>query len=117
MNIQIFLSMKEKYENISYHIGEIVNNYEDMIEMLNLELEKSPKDKNIIYELELMMHGKKSYHDKIKQIDVFLNLYNKKAQKILGASLCEHDFVDDYIDVDVERSEKITYCKKCSITK
>ena len=117
MNIEIFLSMKEKYETIRHHISEIVNNYEDMIKMLNLELKKTPNDKNIIYELDLMTHGKKSYQDKIKQIDVFLNLCNKKAQKILENSICHHDFVDDYIDVDVERSEKITYCKKCNITK
>lgn len=117
MNIKIFLSMKEKYESMNNHLYEIVHLYQDMIDLLSTELEKSPNDKNTIYELELMMRGKKSYLDKMKQIDVFINLCNKKAEKITPISLCDHDFVDDYIDVDVEKSQQITYCKKCNMTR
>lgn len=108
--------MKEKYEKIRSNIYEIITSYEEMIDLLSAELLNCPNDKNMTYELELMMHGKKSYEDKIKQIDVFLNLVNKKAQKRM-ISLCNHDFIDDYIDVDVERTEKITYCRKCHTTK
>jgi hypothetical protein len=30
---------------------------------------------------------------------------------------CEHSFIDDYIDIDVECGKNITYCEKCLITK
>jgi len=120
MKLEIFLSMKEKYEAIIDHLTKIVYLYDDMINLLNNELEKDPTDTNAIYELELMMRGKKMYNDKIKQIDVFIKLCNKKHEQLLGkmqVSLCDHEFITDYIDVDVERTQKIIYCKKCSITK
>ena len=30
---------------------------------------------------------------------------------------CEHEWVDDYIDIDVEKSQQITYCYKCETNK
>ena len=30
---------------------------------------------------------------------------------------CEHEWVDDSIDIDVERSQNITYCNKCEKNK
>ena len=30
---------------------------------------------------------------------------------------CEHEWVDDYIDIDVEKSQQITYCCKCETNK
>ena len=29
---------------------------------------------------------------------------------------CQHDWQTDYVDVDVERSEIIKFCKKCDLT-
>ena len=31
-------------------------------------------------------------------------------------NLCCHDFVEDYIDLDPEFSQKIVYCQKCEYT-
>jgi hypothetical protein len=117
MKLEIFFTMKEKYEIITNHLSEIVSSYDDMINLLNNE---DPTDKNAIYELELMMRGKKMYQDKIVQIAVFINLCNKKQQQMLEkrqVSICEHEFITDYIDVDIERCQKITYCSKCNATK
>jgi len=30
---------------------------------------------------------------------------------------CSHDYVDDFIDIDPDRSIKITYCTRCMMTK
>lgn len=30
---------------------------------------------------------------------------------------CKHDYITDVIDVDVEQSETIVYCKKCYYTR
>lgn len=30
---------------------------------------------------------------------------------------CEHEWVDDYIDIDLDKSMNITYCKKCETSK
>jgi hypothetical protein len=39
--------------------------------------------------------------DLIKNIDV----------KVKGE--CRHEYVEDYIDVDVDRSQRVCYCSKC----
>ena len=31
-------------------------------------------------------------------------------------SLCKHDFIEDYIDIDPEFTKKIVYCRKCEYT-
>mgnify|MGYP001176361945 CR=1 FL=1 len=30
---------------------------------------------------------------------------------------CDHEWVNDYIDIDVEKSQNITYCNKCEKNK
>jgi len=55
--------------------------------------------------------------------DVFINEIILKLQKHLQQinkkimETCCHNYVDDYIDVDVEQSMPITYCTICEHTK
>lgn len=42
--------------------------------------------------------------NKLEYLDKYLN------------NLCCHDFVEDYIDLDPEFSQKIIYCQKCEYT-
>ena len=39
------------------------------------------------------------------------NLTNIVEQKIKSG--CKHEYVEDYIDVDPERSQRVCYCNKC----
>ena len=32
-------------------------------------------------------------------------------------NICNHEWIDDYIDIDPDRSQKITYCRLCEATK
>ena len=45
------------------------------------------------------------YHKMIEHINHFLLKY------------CNHLWIDDYIDISLEKSKCITYCEYCSITK
>ena len=51
------------------------------------------------------------------------NVENKKTDKNANNSkdkckiLCQHEFISDDIDLTPERSQRITYCTKCFITK
>lgn len=55
----------------------------------------------------------------------FNSLYQLKEQihhfgDIVNTNIintCEHEWVDDYIDIDLDKSMNITYCKKCETTK
>jgi len=39
------------------------------------------------------------------------------VNEYLLTSCCEHEYIDDLIDIDVDRSIKITYCQVCEVTK
>ena len=48
----------------------------------------------------------------LKQKKEFLEKINKYI-----TDNCDHEWVDDSIDIDVERSQNITYCNKCEKNK
>lgn len=48
------------------------------------------------------------------------NRHLKNALEQLNQFLiqnCHHDYLDDFIDIDPDRSMKITYCTRCMMTK
>jgi hypothetical protein len=60
---------------------------------------------------------KKRIENLIKEQD---NEHLKNALEQLNHFLiqnCSHDYVDDFIDIDPDRSMQITYCTKCMMTK
>jgi hypothetical protein len=59
------------------------------------------------------LHNSKSYLNKERIIKKIHKL--EYLSKYLN-NLCCHDFVEDYIDLDPEFSQKIIYCQKCEYT-
>lgn len=42
---------------------------------------------------------------------------NLKTINAFVRKYCEHEWIDDYIDIDVERGMNVTYCKHCELSK
>ena len=40
-----------------------------------------------------------------------------KHKNIISPTLCDHHYVNDSIDIDIDRTTEIVYCDKCYITK
>ena len=60
---------------------------------------------------------KKRIENLIKEQD---NVHLKNALDQLNHFLnqnCSHHYIDDFIDIDPDRSMQITYCTKCMMTK
>ena len=47
--------------------------------------------------------------------ETYRKYYEKVKQKIV--SLCKHEWVSDTIDIDLDRSKTIEYCKICELSK
>jgi hypothetical protein len=76
---------------------------------------------------------KKTYEDALKNIEYNINenntdnkFYKDRKKNFLELidicniniyTLCQHEFEEDWIDIDPDRSKKITYCKFCEFTK
>ena len=65
------------------------------------------------------LYSKKKIHKKffstIEQFTDFKQIKKLCDDKIV--ELCSHEFVDDSIDIDPDKSENITYCTICGFTK
>ena len=94
-NIDYFLFLKKKYINILTYLTEIINSYEEML-LHNDEF---------AYECN-------KYKNELAEIKFFITIVNKSICK-----LCQHEFVEDEIDLTPERSQKIEYCQICEYTK
>jgi len=82
-------------------IDEIISNFEKMYHDCN-EIEHS---KNIL-------RLREEYIIKKKEQIQLIEIYKDKIYK-----LCNHEFIDDEIDITPERTQKITYCTICESTK
>lgn len=111
MDIFFLIKLRKKYLHVKLQFESIIDNYNLIIQdpqaLLGLHME-SPiftdstqliKKRNLVQE-ELIYINQTIY---------------KLSTKI--HSICEHDFEDDLIDIDCEKSKHITYCKICEFTK
>jgi hypothetical protein len=96
MDINYFLSTKEKFEKILSNLNEILDVYYE----IQLDNDDTIIENHI-----------KDYEKKIDEVEININQLNKFI-----CLHCEHIFIDDYIDITPDRSERITYCSKCQYT-
>ena len=117
MNIDYLLKMKNENDyNIAY-LKEINNNNVKMKEetILNLIDTSLNVNENIL-----------QYNKQITEINDILNeqdnhlrqltLLNEKIRTKL-ISICIHEWITDSIDIDLDRSQTIEYCKICQLSK
>jgi len=94
-NIDYFLFLKKKYVSISSYLTEIINSYEEISLVNNDFFVQCNKYKNELSEIKHLIN----------------NINNSICQ------LCEHEFVEDEIDLTPDSSQKIEYCVLCEYTK
>lgn len=99
IDVFFLLNLHKKYNTILIHLNEIVNIYDEML------IEHT--DSFYIVE-----EQRKYYLKKIDRITETITNITKNIQ-----GNCVHEFVNDSIDIDCERSQNITYCTICEYTK
>ena len=108
MDINYFLLCRDKYDKIIAELDYILENLDDINfltdkyvpeEIVNeYEMFTKPINTNIFLEQKLYFQYLKS--ECLKQI--FL--------------LCDHEFIEDIIDISLDRTKTIRYCKFCEET-
>jgi hypothetical protein len=97
MDINYFLLMRGRYNNILSHIDSIIDEF-DEIEKLNAEY--------------LCHDNKQFFIERKKHILYLKNLCNEYIQ-----NMCNHEFETDTIDINPDESRTISYCKICEFTR
>jgi hypothetical protein len=115
MSLDYFLFYKEKYEQMVSHLEEIICLYDDLIddsfEYYNSFFSET-KPVNVLCELETLIGQKDLCIQQKNQLISKKMYYTERLQ-----NACSHEFCEDTIDINPERSQKIVYCVKCDYTK
>jgi hypothetical protein len=100
MSLQTFFFHRKLYDDMIKNIENIIEN----IENINIDTENCMANINLVI--------KNDFNDKLNHIRWLRCFCDQKINE-----LCNHEFVNDLIDIDPERSENITYCKICGFSK
>jgi hypothetical protein len=112
MSLDFFLQMRKMYNSIEIHLTEIIEKYDKLIELTKKDIDVYDNENNRIIDVEYLRNFVNDYNNKQKEV-----LLCKKYIYDSLLSCCEHEYVTDTIDVDLEYSINIEYCVKCECNK
>ena len=105
MSINYYLFCKKSYDKIIYDLENIISIFEKLDEFAKEEIDEFAND------VLLSNENKSFFYKKKEHIRCLRALCNMKIFK-----MCNHEFIEDTIDIDPERSKNIRYCKICEYT-
>jgi hypothetical protein len=117
MSLDYLLNMKSENDYVCAYLKEIKNNYTNMKEvtLFNL-LDKSITTNNDYYQYnKSIIEINEIVNQHLEYINHLVLLNEKLTKKIV--TLCKHEWIEDGIDIDPDRSKTIEYCKVCGVTK
>jgi predicted nucleic acid-binding Zn-ribbon protein len=90
-------------------LNKLLSDMEDIKkQILSLQIDKTKIQQNDVLDDEI--------HQLESQLEFKTEQYNNLRQLREYQSLCNHDFVDDLIDLTPDTSKLITYCVHCLYT-
>jgi len=108
MSLEYYLFCKKEYDIIISYLEGIIFRYKLMsdikISESNIDFKHYIGFKPDYYET--------FFSDILKEIKQSKEICYKKI-----ISMCEHEYVEDYIDITPDRSDRIIYCEICEHTK
>ena len=110
---KILKEMQELSKNMSFCLHNIQNDKTNILRKV-VALNNTYFTKNV----EILEKFNKLFNSNI--LDVLLNAsleFSEYTNEKIISNCCPHEYIDDLIDIDVDRSLKITYCHICEVTK
>ena len=119
----IFIRMsteKEILENLNNIVSVLINNiYKAKMNMAYVSRSVSLLDNNYFVEDKEEIHSKIQNmfdSDELEDLTRILSDYKYIVENKIN-NICEHEWIDDDIDINPELSQRITYCKHCEVSK
>jgi len=110
MSLEYYLLCKTKYDVIILNLKEIIENYNDIFSFtseLDIKNERYMVDDDEVHPV--------NFKDRISTELIYVNRCRNLCQQQIH-KLCNHEFVNDTIDINPECSQNITYCRICEYT-
>ena len=105
MDINYFLLLKNKYNNILENINSIIDDCDDISDYTNEYVSDSDKALYMIFNPDLT---KNKFIENKKHIEQLKNMCIQYIN-----SICCHEFIEDVIDITPDTSKTISYCRFC----
>ena len=109
---KIIKEMQELSKKMSFCLHNIQNDKTNILRKV-ISLNNTYFTKN----LEILEKFNKLFNNNI--LDVLLNAsieFSEYTNEKIINNCCPHEYIDDLIDIDVDRSLTITYCHICEVT-
>ncbi len=109
---EILKEMQELSKNMSFCLHNIQNDKTNILRSV-VSLNNTYFTKNV----EILEKFNKLFNSNI--LDVLLNAaieFSEYTNEKIN-NCCSHEYIDDLIDIGIDRSLKITYCHICEVTK
>ena len=107
MSVNYYLFCKKSYDKIICDLENIISIFEEIDEFSKEETIFSTSDNLVLDQSD----NKTLFYKKKEHIRILRALCSMKIFK-----LCNHEFIEDTIDIDPDRSKNIRYCKICEYT-
>jgi hypothetical protein len=106
--LQKIINLSKEYQHLTLHNISEIN--KDLIN-INKESHNFFNEYPQIIEEYNMLFGDFMNTNKINELTNFISELETLLQNI-----CEHKYIDDFIDIDPEKSVRIKYCEHCNKT-
>jgi hypothetical protein len=117
MSLDYLLKMKNENDYTIAYLKEINNNYTKMKEetILNLIDTSLSVNEDVFQYNKHITEINANLNQQDEHLKQLILLNNKIRSKL--ASMCKHEWIQDLIDIDPDRSKTIEYCKICQACK
>lgn len=111
---------KEILERLNTILTEVTNSiYNAKIDMDNINNSINILENNYFVEDSMQIYCKIQNTLNSKNLEDFINLlinYKYTIEHKIN-NICEHEWIEDDIDINLELSQRIVYCKWCQVSK
>jgi hypothetical protein len=108
MSLNYYLFCKKSYDKIISDLENIISKFEEIDELAKEEKDLFTTADSLLFN---QTHNINFFYERKEHIRILRALCNMKIFK-----MCNHEFIEDTIDIDPDRSKNIRYCKICEYT-